>query len=104
MSGPYRLLKRVAISLGCLIALSGCAVRTVYVTTPPPARKSEVRPAKPFASAVWIRGHWTWRGGRHVWISGHWAKARSGQVWVPGHWVKKGKRGWVWKKGHWRRG
>ena len=77
----------------------GCGP-TVVVKKPPPP-KTEVRPAKPWSNAVWISGHWSWRGGRYVWVSGHWAKHKLGKSWVAGHWAKRG-RGWVWVKGHWR--
>ncbi|MBD3334405.1 MAG: hypothetical protein GF355_02720 [Candidatus Eisenbacteria bacterium] len=43
---------------------------------PPPPAKVEVRPARPHARAVWVPGHWKWRG-----------RAR-GYVWVPGHWKR----------------
>lgn len=81
--------------------LIGCGP-TVVVKKPPPPR-TEVRPEKPFAGAVWIPGHWNWSAAArdYVWVSGHWAKDRPGKRWVSGHW-KKGPRGWVWVKGHWR--
>ena len=77
----------------------GCGP-SVVVKQPPPA-KTEVRPAKPYANAVWIDGHWKWSGGRYVWVPGHWAKPKPGRTWVAGHW-KKTPRGYVWVKGHWR--
>ena len=79
--------------------LSGCVTA---VRTPPPQARIEVRPARPFANAVWIDGHWSRRHGDWVWISGHWVKMpRSGAAWMPGHW-KKVPRGWKWFPGHWR--
>lgn len=93
-----RLLKfSVVLFLG--IWLVGCGP-TVVVKRPPPAR-TEVRPAKPYTNAVWVKGHWKWSGGRYVWVSGYWLKSRPGKTWVAGHWAQRG-RGWVWVKGHWR--
>lgn len=85
------------------IIFNGCAARVVYVATPPPAARVEVRPVSPYAGAVWVPGHWAWRRGHHVWVNGHWIRPRKGHVWVPGHWDKR-PRGWVWVEGHWRRG
>lgn len=79
-----------------------CASRTIYVKTAPPAVRVTVKPARPFAKAVWMAGHWAWRGKKYVWVSGKWVKPRSGYVYVPGQWVKK-RRGWVWVGGHWKK-
>ena len=88
------------------VILSGfstqCASRVVYVKTPPPPVRVEVRPVSPYKTAVWIPGHWQWKRGRYVWVPGHWKQARAGYVWVPGHWSKRA-RGWVWVSGHWKR-
>jgi len=83
------------------MTLAGCAARAVYVGTPPPAARHEVRPGKPFPNAFWIPGHWEWRGNKYVWKSGYWTKAVRGKKWVAGHWSKT-PRGYVWIKGHWR--
>ena len=80
---------------------AGCAARTVYVKTPPPAARHEARPSKPFANAFWIPGHWEWRGGSYVWKSGYWVKPVKGKKWVAGHWRKTGS-GYVWVNGNWR--
>jgi hypothetical protein len=77
----------------------GCAT---LPRTPPPSPKTEVKPPKPFANAVWIDGHWKHTRHGWVWVSGHWEKQpRSGAVWVSGKWVKT-PRGWKWKPGHWK--
>ena len=49
--------------------ISGCAA-----PPPPPPLRVEVRPAAPGPKAVWVPGHWKWRG-----------RAR-GYDWAPGHW------------------
>ena len=79
--------------------IAGCGPAVVVKRPPPP--RTEVKPHKPYTNAVWINGHWKWRGGKHVWISGHWTKARPGKTWVNGHW-KQTPKGWVHVKGHWR--
>lgn len=81
------------------ILILGCG--PTIVTSKPPAPKTEIRPAKPNANAVWIDGYWKWSGGKYVWISGRWSQTKPGKTWVPGRWEQKG-RGWVWVKGHWR--
>ena len=69
----------------------------------PPAPIVEVRPAMPFAGAVWIPGYWRWGGHHHVWVGGHWSAPRAGWSWEPNHWERT-PRGWVHRPGHWRRG
>lgn len=108
----------VSVFVSTLVILSGCAVvpghrvRTVvvkdasgvdvvYVQKAPPKAKAEVRPKKPNAKAVWVPGHWQWRGNKYVWVSGHWETNARGRTWVPGRWEKR-PRGWVWVSGHWR--
>lgn len=63
------------LALGAFVfpLLIGCST-TTYVRPAPPPVKVEVRPARPHPKAVWIKGHWKWRGRRRGW------------VWVPGHW------------------
>jgi hypothetical protein len=70
--------------LGILISLfllvlcsSGCARRVVVYEQPaPPPSRVEIRTAAPCRGAVWVPGHWNWRGrGRgHVWAPGHWKR------------------------------
>jgi hypothetical protein len=86
-----------------LIGMSAthCASRVVYVRKAPPRARMDVRPAKPFSSAIWISGYWRWNGRQYIWITGKWAKPRYGKVWVNGHW-KRTNRGWHYIPGHWR--
>ena len=78
-------------------------VQEEYVTEQPPAPIVEVRPAMPFAGAVWIPGYWRWGGHHHVWVGGHWSASRAGWNWEPNRWEHT-PRGWVHRPGHWRRG
>jgi hypothetical protein len=73
------------------------------VAEEPPPPIVEVRPAMPFAGAVWIGGYWHWNGYRHAWVGGHWSAARPGWSWEPHRWEHT-PRGWVHVRGHWRRG
>jgi len=67
-------------SLALLVLFSsGCARRVVVYEQPaPPPLKIEIRTVSPCPGAVWVPGHWKWRGrrrgGRHVWVSGHWKR------------------------------
>ena len=92
--------------LACFVGLIGmgantCASRVVYVRKAPPRTRVEVRPVKPFSSAIWISGYWRWNGRQYIWASGRWAKPRHGKLWVNGHW-KRTNRGWHYIPGHWR--
>ena len=66
------MLKRILIGLA-LMAFAGMGC-TTYVRPAPPVSRVEVKPAKPYKSAVWVPGHWKWKN------------RRAGYVWVPGHW------------------
>lgn len=59
-----------------VISLSGCVVMVKH--PPRPAIRVEVQPARPGLRAVWVKGHWKWKGhhrrGRWVWIPGHWRR------------------------------
>ncbi len=83
------------------VVKSSGAVDVVYVKNAPPKPKSEVRSKRPGPKAVWVAGHWQWRGGKYVWMSGHWDRNPRGNAWIPGHWEKK-PRGWAWIPGHWK--
>jgi hypothetical protein len=81
---PSSLLKRtkpwlrMAAALLVGLWISGMAEIWVGCATappPPPPPKVEVKPPRPHARAVWVPGHWQWKG------------RRRGYVWVPGHWV-----------------
>jgi hypothetical protein len=70
-----------------------------YVEAPPPPHPVKVRPAIPFATAVWIDGHYAYRRGRYVWVPGGYVRAPHPRAhWVPGRW-KKHRRGWKWNEG-----
>lgn len=67
---------------------------------PPPVRY-ERRPSRPNNGAIWINGHWQWRGNRYIWVSGSWSRPNPGMhAWVDGRWERRG-RNWVWTEGHW---
>ncbi|MBD3162444.1 MAG: hypothetical protein GF346_08845 [Candidatus Eisenbacteria bacterium] len=56
---------------GLALEAGGCATTP---PPPPPPPRVEVRPVKPTPKAVWVPGHWKWRGRPkgYVWIHGHW--------------------------------
>lgn len=82
------------------VAIMGC-VAEVRTPAPPPPRV-EVRPAVPYPDAVWVEGHWEFRGGSWVWLPGCWsARPHARAVWVQGHW-RETPNGWRWVPGHWR--
>ena len=104
----------------CLSMLSACVVAPVgyydpygsgypageavaVATVPPPAPYYEVRPAVPYAGAVWFSGYWNWYGGRYVWAPGYWGAGRPGYVWHPYRWAPHGGR-WNLYAGGWGRG
>ena len=65
---------------GCSSALPGPEVAVhpgrafVEVPYPPPAGLVEVVPEAPADDAVWVDGHWVWRGRYYVWSRGGWLR------------------------------
>ncbi|MCA9609475.1 MAG: YXWGXW repeat-containing protein [Myxococcales bacterium] len=106
-----RTLLIVALGLVALTA-TGCARRvyarssgTVYVQAappPPPATRVVVRPAAPYAGAVWVEGHYQWNGAQYVWVPGHYVQQRQGYVFIQPRWVNRGGR-YTYVAGGWGR-
>lgn len=53
------------------------------VPYPPPAAFSETVPPRPDRRALWIDGHWAWRGGTFVWQRGGWVHVPPGTRYAP---------------------
>jgi len=90
--------------IGILLALTGSLLTSCtgqYYVTTRPAEPYYVRPASPYANAVWIDGEWIWSGGRYAYVGGHWERPHGGRAWVRGRWVS-GPRGYAWRRGYWR--
>ncbi|MDB5158946.1 MAG: hypothetical protein JWR50_3653 [Mucilaginibacter sp.] len=90
--------------IGILLALTGSLLTSCtgqYYVTTRPAEPYYVRPASPYANAVWVDGEWIWSGGRYAYVGGHWERPHGGRAWVRGRWVS-GPRGYAWRRGYWR--
>jgi hypothetical protein len=101
-----------------VVAASGCVVRTGYRATatvklyeeptyvvvhqpPPPVRAAvTVQPAAPYPNAVWVPGHYDWRG-TWVWVDGYWEQPRAGYVWTEPV-VVRARGGYRYHAGYWR--
>lgn len=75
------------------------APRVDYTTSAPPPLRHELLPP-PRSGYVWNRGHWEWRGQRHVWVAGAWLAERPGYVYRPAAWSQRGGR-WYLEQGRW---
>ncbi len=54
----------------------------VVMSAPPPLRvEAESQPSAPLANAVWVAGHYEWRG-HWEWVPGYWETGRAGYVWI----------------------
>jgi hypothetical protein len=90
--------------IGLLLALTGSLLTSCtgeYYVASHPEEPYYVRPASPYANAVWIDGEWVWRDGRYAYIGGHWDRPRNGRVWMRGNWLSS-SRGYTWHRGYWR--
>lgn len=60
------------LTLGLALLSSACA------TAPPPPANHSVSAFTPGpgpeAKAVWVKGHYVYRGGKYNWIPGHWKR------------------------------
>jgi hypothetical protein len=65
-------------------------------SAPPAARVEKIGRRK---GAVWINGHWDWRG-EWVWVPGRFEKSRKGKRWRDRRWEQKGGV-WVVVEGDW---
>jgi hypothetical protein len=53
------------------------------VPYPPPAAFAETVPPSPSKGAVWLDGHWAWRGSTFVWERGGWVVPPKGARFAP---------------------
>ena len=68
---------------------------------PPPPVIVEHPWARPYRGAVWIAGHYEWRGGRYVWIGGYYDyPPRHGAYWVGPRYINRGGV-YYYRAGHW---
>ena len=68
--------------------------------TGPPGPRVEAPPPSPAPDAVWLAGHWDWRGNAWVWQAGHWEKSQ-GRFYIPGRY-RQTPQGWVYEPGRWQ--
>jgi hypothetical protein len=78
------------------------ALTQVVVQIAPPAPQQETIPAeRPYATAVWIPGHYIWTTDHYSWQAGKWDRPPVNSIaWMPGQWNQQGNN-WVWTEGHW---
>jgi WXXGXW repeat (2 copies) len=101
LTGVAKTLRRVLHAIvfcSLIFVLQSCGPHYVAEV---PVGSVDVRPASPYAGAVWIDGEWAWGGGRHNYVGGHWDHPRSGRTWQGGEW-RQSPRGHYWVHGTWR--
>jgi hypothetical protein len=75
----------------------------VFIGTPPPPIRYEVRPPMPGDGFVWVDGYWGVVGNRYEWVSGRWNRPPyQGAYWSHPHYDHY-DRGWQIHEGHWDR-
>lgn len=68
--------------------------------TPPPAPRTETKPAAPAAGQVWVPGHYMPVEHQWRWVRGEWAvPATPISVWIPARYDEKEKK---WTPGYWQ--
>ena len=114
MNPEHRTLRwALVIGLGVMaLATMGCGRRVylrpttgvaVYSAPPPAPATVIVRPAQPYASSVWVEGHYEWNGNQYVWYDGHYVESRPGYTFVQPAWQRQGSR-YVYVQGGWGQG
>ncbi|MGH8024084.1 MAG: YXWGXW repeat-containing protein [Limisphaerales bacterium] len=86
-----------------LALFAGCATQQAPPQGPeaPPPPESEVIPPQPNMTFVWTPGYWDWRG-RWVWAHGYWGpRLHPGAIWIRGHWFYRGHHRY-WMRPHWQ--
>lgn len=66
--------------------LAACASESRIAIKEKPATVVVVKPAPPYAGAVWVGEEWRWKRGRYVYVAPHYVRPHKTHVWVPGHW------------------
>lgn len=94
------IIKNLLMMSACAIIFNACSPSRVVVRERPSAPYI-VKPAPPYANAVWMDGEWISRGRRYEYSNPHYVTPRRGRAWVPGHWITT-RRGNIWVKGRWR--
>jgi hypothetical protein len=73
----------------------------VYIGTPPPPIRYEVRPPMPGDGYAWEDGYWGTVGNRYEWVPGRWDRPPyAGAYWSHPHYDHY-NRGWQVHEGHW---
>jgi WXXGXW repeat (2 copies) len=73
----------------------------VYIGTPPPPIRYEVRPPMPGEGYSWVDGYWGNEGGHYRWVAGRWNQPPyQGAYWNHPHYDHY-QKGWQMHEGHW---
>ncbi len=73
----------------------------VYIGTPPPPIRYEVRPPMPGDGYAWVDGYWGTVGNRYEWVPGRWNRPPyAGAYWNHPHYDHY-EQGWQMHEGHW---
>lgn len=101
MKSRIKYIGAVIIIMGALVSMEANA-QVIVKIKPIQPKKIVVKPRKPFATAVWVEGHWVWnkRQNKYQWRSGYWVKPKRNKVYVVGRWTKR-SNGWVYVPGKW---
>ena len=79
----------------------GSTVQEVsYLPAPPAPLQAVPSVPAPNPDAVFVPGHWTWRGDRYIWVPGYWVNYRPGWIWVPATYTWT-PAGYVFVDGYW---
>ncbi|HMF63861.1 MAG TPA: hypothetical protein VK608_07215 [Edaphobacter sp.] len=75
----------------------------IYIGTPPPPVRYEVRPPMPANGYMWTDGYWEPYRGRYRWMSGRWMRPPyPGAYWRPSRYQHY-DQGWRVQRGYWDR-
>jgi hypothetical protein len=88
----------VTLTLSIMVSLQNC--KSHYVAQVP-IETVQIRPAMPYANAVWIDKEWAWKEGRYSEVPGYYREPRLYRTHYVGQWENT-PRGHRYVKGRWR--
>jgi hypothetical protein len=83
------------------VTASAIAQINVYIGTPPPPIRYEVRGPLPYEGAYWVNGYWAPQGHHYRWIPGRWERPPYANAYYAHPHYDHYRQGWKYHEGYW---